>query len=160
LLFAAALWFAHPLTEKLWREAIKRTVEMVITADQFRFRPGIRWIAIKRVPRDRFALVLHDLARQERDRHELDVEKARQRRKIVQPKRYYQDSYHLCYELIGQRNDVIAIYGRPDAQALLARLRAIDDVISGRAKQGEGAAIRPGDQWVEQPGAIPENPGR
>ena len=38
------------------------------------------------------------------------------------------------------------------------RLRAIDDVINARAKRGDGTAIRPGDQWVEQPGAIPETP--
>jgi hypothetical protein len=157
LLFAAAIWFLHPLCEKVWREALKRNVEMVLTADQFRFRRWMRWITIERVLRDRFALVLHDLARQEHDRHEVEVLKAQQRKKIVQPKRYYQESYHLCYELIGQRNDIIEICGRPDAQAVLARLRAIDDVINGRARgRGNGTAIRPGDQWGEQPGAIPE----
>jgi hypothetical protein len=160
LLFAAAIWFLHPLFEKLWREALKRTVEMVVTADQFRFRRGMRWITIKRVLRDRFALVVHDLARPERDRHELEIAKAQKRGKIVQPKRYFQESYHLCYELIGQRNDIVEIYGRPDAQAVLARLRAIDDVINGRARRGNGTAIRPGDQWVEQPGAIPDTTDR
>jgi hypothetical protein len=160
LLFAAAFWFTHPLCEKAWREALKRTVEMVVTADQFRFRRGIRWITIHRVLRDRFALVIHDLARHERDRHELEIAKAQKRKKIVQPKRYYQDSYHLCYELIGQRNDIIEICGRPDAQAVLMRLRAIDDVINGRVRRGNGTAIRPGDEWVEQPGAIPETADR
>jgi hypothetical protein len=133
---------------------------MVVTADQFRFRRGMRWITIKRVLRDRFALVVHDLARPERDRHELEIAKAQKRGKIVQPKRYFQLSYHLCYELIGQRNDIVEIYGRPDAQAVLARLRAIDDVINGRARRGNGTAIRPGDQWVEQPGAIPDTTDR
>ena len=40
------------------------------------------------------------------------------------------------------------------------RLRAIDDVINARARRGDGTAIRPGDQWVEQPGAIPETADR
>jgi hypothetical protein len=155
LLFAAALWFLHPLFERMWREALKRTVEMVLTADQFRFRRGMRWITINRVLRDRFALVYHDLARQEHDQHQLEVLKAQQRKKIVQPKRYYQESYHLCYELIGQRNDIIEICGRPDAQAVLARLKAVDDVINGRARRGNGTAVRPGDQWAEQPGVVP-----
>jgi hypothetical protein len=84
------------------------------------------------------------------------VEKARKRGKIVQPRRYYQDSYHFFYELLGQRNDITEIYGQPEAQAVLTRLRAIDDVINARAKRGDGTAIRPGDQWAEQPGAIPE----
>ena len=88
-------------------------------------------------------LSLHDLARQERDQHELEVLKAQKRGKIVQPRRYYQDSYHLCYELLGQRNDITEIYGRPDAQAVLMRLRAIDDVINARARRGDGTAHPP-----------------
>jgi hypothetical protein len=56
LLFAASIWFLHPLFEKAWREALKRNVEMVVTAEQFRFRRWMRWITIKRVPRDRFLL--------------------------------------------------------------------------------------------------------
>ena len=80
--------------------------------------------------------------------------------KIVQPRRYYQDSYHLCYELLGQRNDITEICGRPEAQAVLMRLRAIDDVINASARHGNGTAIRPGDQWVEQPGDIPETADR
>jgi hypothetical protein len=155
LLFAGAIWFAHPLCEKLWREVLKRPVEILVTADEFRFRRWMRWIVIDRDLQHRFALVLHDLARQERDRHELEAAKAQKRGKIVQPRRYYQDSYHLCYELLGQRNDITEICGRPDAQAVLARLRAIDEVITARARRGNGTAIRPGDQWVEQPGPIP-----
>jgi hypothetical protein len=155
LLFAAAIWFLHPLFEKAWREAIKRNVEMVVTADQFRFRRWMRWIVIDRALPHKLSLKIHDLARQERDQHELEVEKARKRGKIVQPRRYYQDSYHFFYELLGQRNDITEIYGQPEAQAVLTRLRAIDDVINARAKRGDGTAIRPSDQWVEQPGAIP-----
>ena len=160
MLFAASIWFLHPLFEKAWREALKRNVEMVVTPDEFRFRRWIRWVVIDRDLQHRFALVVHDLARQERDKHELEVLKAQQRRKIVQPRRYYQDSYHLCYELLGQRNDIIEICGRPEAQAVLMRLRAIDDVINASARHGNGTAIRPGDQWVEQPGAIPETADR
>ena len=160
LLFAASIWFLHPLFEKAWREALKRNVEMVVTADQFRFRRWMRWISIDRVLPHRFALVVHDLARQERDKHELETLKAQKRGKIVQPRRYHQESYHLCYELLGQRNDITEICGRPDAQAVLMRLRAIDDVINARARRGDGTAIRPGDQWVEQPGAIPETADR
>jgi hypothetical protein len=155
LLFAGAIWFLHPLFEKAWREALKRNVEIVVTADQFRFRCWMRWIVIDRALPHKLSLKLHDLARWERDRHELEVETARKRGKIVQPRRYYQDSYHFFYELLGQRNDITEIFGQPDAQAVLMRLRAIDDVINARAKRSDGTAIRPGDQWVEQPGAIP-----
>jgi hypothetical protein len=156
LLFAGTTWFLRPLFEKLWREGLKRKVDMVVTADEFRFHGWMGWITFDRALPHRFALVIHDLARQERDKHELEVLKARERRKIVQPQRYYQDSYHFIYELVGQRNDITEIFGKPDAQAVLTRLRAIDEIINARAKRGDGTAINPGDQWVEQPGTIPE----
>lgn len=133
---------------------------MVITAEQFRFRRWIRWIAIDRTLPHTFLLRIHDLARQEHDQHELEVLKAQQRKKIVQPKRYFQESYHLCYELLDQRNDITAICGLPDAQAVLMRLRAIDGVINASVRRGDGTAIRPGDQWLGQPGEIPETAGR
>ena len=91
LLFAGAIWFLHPLFEKAWREGLKRNVEMVVTADQFRFRRWMRWISIDRVLPHRFALVVHDLARQERDKHEIETLKAQKRGKIVQPRRYHQE---------------------------------------------------------------------
>jgi hypothetical protein len=160
LLFAGALWFLHPLFEKAWREAIKRKVEMVVTADQFRFRRWLRWIAIDRTLPHGLSLRMHDLAHREHDQHQLEVLKAQQRKKIVQPRRYYQESRHLCYELLGQRNDITEIYGLPDAQAVLARLRAIDGVINASARRGDGTAIRPGDQWLKQPGEIPEKDDR
>jgi hypothetical protein len=160
LIFAGAIWFLRSLFEKAWREALKRNVEMLLSVDQFRFRRWMRWVSIDRVLPHRFALVVHDLARHERDKHEVETLKAQKRGKIVQPRRYLQDSYHLCYELLGQRNDITEIFGRPDAQAVLMRLRAIDEAINARVKRSEGTAIRPGDQWVEQPGVIPKPEGR
>jgi hypothetical protein len=153
---AAGIWFGRPLFEKLWREALRRKVHMMVTADEFRFRRGLGWISFDRALQHRFALVVHDLARLERDQHELQIVKAQRQKKIVQPKRYYQDSYHFTYELLGQRNDITEIFSRPEAQAVLARLRAIDDVINARAKRSDGTALKPGDQWAEGPGAIPE----
>jgi hypothetical protein len=160
LLFAATLWFAHPLFEKAWREALKRKVEMVVTADQFRFRRWLRWIAIDRTLPHSLSLRMHDLARQEQDQHQLEILQGQQRKKIVQPKRYYQESYHLCYELAGQRNDITEICGLPDAQAVLMRLMAIDGAVNASARRGDGIAISPGDQWLERPGAIPEAANR
>ena len=150
-----ACWFFDPFSKQDGAKALKRRVQVSVTREQFRFRPLFRWVSFDRALQHRIGLVLHDLARQERDQHEHKIEEARQSRKIVQPKRYYQDSYHLTYELLGQRNDIIEIYGRPDAQAAVARLRAIDDVLNARARRADGTPLNPGDQWVEQPGAIP-----
>ncbi len=153
---AIAVWSLRPLFEKLLRETLRRKVDLVVTKDGFRFRRLFRWISFDRALEHGFALVVHDRAREERDRNELEMLKAQQQRKVAQPKRYFQDSYHLTYQLLRQRNDVIAIYGLPEARAMLARLRAIEDTINARARRSDGSPSKPGDQWFDGPGPIPD----
>ena len=133
---------------------------MVITAEEFRFRSWLGWRVFDRSLDHRFALVLHDKARRERDRHELEERKAQLHRRLFKKRRYYQESWHLSFNYVKQRNDIVAIYGAPEARAVQARLTAIDEVINARAKRSDGTAMRPEDQWVEQPGAIPETADR
>jgi hypothetical protein len=156
LLLAAATFFLRPVFERAWRKILRRMVKMVITAEEFRFRAWLRWRIFDRSLDHRFALVLHDKARQERDRHELEERKAQLRHLVIKKRRYYQESWHLSFNYVKQRNDIVAIYGAPEARAVQARLTAIDEVINARAKRSDGTAMRPQDQWVEQPGAIPE----
>jgi len=102
VLVAIAVWYLQPLLQKLWREALRRKVELVVTKDEFRFRRSLHWISFDRALEHSFALVVHDRAREERDRNELEMLKAQQQRKVAQPKRYYQDSYHLTYQFLRQ----------------------------------------------------------
>jgi hypothetical protein len=153
---AMAVWSLQSLLAKPWREALRRKVELVVTKDEFRFRRLFRWISFDRALEHNFALVVHDRAREERDRNELEMLKAQQQRKVAQPKRYYQESYHLTYQLLRQRNDITAIYGLPEARAMLARLRAIEDTINARARRSDGSPSKPGDQWFDGPGPIPD----
>ncbi len=157
VLLALAVWPLQPLFEKLWREALRRKVELVVTKDEFRFRRWFRWISFDRALEHGFALVVHDYARAERDRNELQMQKAQLRRKVAQPKRYYQDSYHLTFQLLRQRNDIADIFGLPEARAMLTRLRAIEDTINARARRSDGSPSKPGDQWFDGPGPIPES---
>ena len=160
LLFAASTWFLHPLFKLAWRKSLRRNVHMVIAEEEFRFRGWAGWRSFDRKLQHRFALILHDKARRERDRHELEERKAQQSKKIIKKRRYYQESYHLAFEYVGQRNDVATIYGRPEAQAVLARLKGVDEVMTAHANRGGGTPLRPQQEWVEQPGAIPETPDR
>jgi hypothetical protein len=152
---AAGIWFGRPLFEKLWREGVRRKVEIILTEAEFSFRDWAgRWIVLDRDLQHSFALRFHDLAKQERDQHELQIVKAQQNKKIVQPRRYYQDSFHLVYELLRQRNDITEIYGAPEAQAVQRRLGAIDEVLKARAKRGHGTPLKPEDEWAVGPGVI------
>jgi hypothetical protein len=162
LLSGVAIWFLRPGFEKLCREALRRKAEMVLTAGEFSFRTWTgRWIVFDRAQPHSFTLRLHDLAKQERDQHEFQVLKAQQIKKIVQPRRYYQDSYHLIYEFLGQRNDITQIYSQPEAQAVQKRLRAIDDVLKALVRHGgDGTPLKPRDEWADGPGVIPETADR
>jgi hypothetical protein len=155
LVLAGSTWFLRPAFERIWREALRRSLQLVVTKTEFRCRLWLQWIVFDRSLPHKLALKFHDLARWERDQHELKVLKAQQVKKIVQPRRYYQESYHFVYELLGQRNDIGEIFGKPDADAVLRRLNAIDEVLNARARRSDGTPLRPGDQWAEQPGAIP-----
>jgi hypothetical protein len=155
-LAAIAVWSLQSLLAKLWREALRHKIDLVVTKDEFRFRRLFRWISFDRALEHGFALVIHDRAREERDCNELEMMKAQQQRKVAQPKRYYQDSYHLTYQLLRQRNDITAIYGLPEARAMLSRLRAIEDTINARARRSDGSPSKPGDQWFDGPGPIPD----
>jgi hypothetical protein len=155
LIAAIGIWFGKPLFEKLWREGMRRSVEIVVTEAEFRFRDWTgRWIVFDRNLPHSYALRLHDLAKRERDEHELQVLKAQQIKKIVQPRRYFQESYHLVYEFLGQRNDITEIYAMPEAHAVQKRLRTIDDVLKAPAARGQGTPRKPQDQWAADTGVI------
>ncbi|WP_339635769.1 hypothetical protein [uncultured Sneathiella sp.] len=99
----------------------------------------------------------HDYAPEENRLHDFEVRRAAQKGKVVSKLPIYGESFHLSFEYMGQRNDVMTIYGQKVALAVLARLRACDQVLNNQASVGDGFATRPEDQWADQPGDIPEN---
>lgn len=105
----------------------------------------------------KFALLSHDEAPQEKIEQELEVRKAQAKGKIIAPKTYYGQAYHLIFEHMGQRRDITTIYGHNEALAVLARLKACDQIINAKTQNGNGTATDPRDQWGDQTGDIPNN---
>ncbi|MEY9328328.1 hypothetical protein [Sinorhizobium fredii] len=140
-------------------EMCERRALMTITTDSFavqRRRFG-RWERFDRRHAHRFALVPHDKARREQAEHDYEqrVDQARGRPQFRTP--YYQESYIVTFEYLGQRHDLMAVYGRKTALAILARLKACDEVVEAQARKGKGVALTPAQEWGEQPGDIPEH---
>ena len=106
-------YFFRPVFELVARKSLRRTVQMVITPEEFRFRTWRGWRAFDRALDHRFTLVLHDRAGRERDRNELEERKAQQNRRVIQKRRYFQESWHLSFNYVKQRNDIVSIYGAP-----------------------------------------------
>jgi len=105
----------------------------------------------------KFSLIEHDKALDEKDAHEFQIMAAQTKRKAVRKVRYYTESWHLSFDYLGQRNDLMTIFGRKSAQAVLARLKAIDEVLDSAASKGQGTPLSPQDEWGEQPGQIPDD---
>jgi hypothetical protein len=58
----AATYFLRALFEKAWRELLKRKVQMMVTAEEFRFRRFMHWVVFDRSLPHKFSLKIHDLA--------------------------------------------------------------------------------------------------
>jgi len=138
-------------------ECETRTV-MRFTDTSFAVKRGLfgKWESFDRRHAHRFALVPHDRAREEQAAHEYEqrVDQTKGRARWRTP--YYQDSFVVSFEYLGQRNDLITVYGRTEALAILARLKACDEVMEAQARNGKGVPLTPRDEWGEQPGDIPE----
>ncbi|GAB5451161.1 MAG: hypothetical protein Hals2KO_14890 [Halioglobus sp.] len=153
VIFMAMIFLAYSLLG----QALARRIEVEFTEDGIEFR---RWIRVKSFDRTlplRFVLRKHDRANAERDRHTYLQEKARLKGKARNPRKYYQRSYTLSLEHIGEPHDIISIYGERKAMRDLARLNAMMAQLDGAARSGRGVAISPQDEWHDAAGGLPNS---
>ncbi|MES9822825.1 MAG: hypothetical protein ABW127_00170 [Candidatus Thiodiazotropha endolucinida] len=146
--------FAYRFFEKFWAYSYIQQTEMVMTINQFRIKRGNQWQLFDRTLAHKFKLFDHDKTRDEKDANEFAVRKAQARGQVIAPKRYYGDSFHVVFEYLNQRNDIITVYGRNEAAAIVTRLRDCDDRLNQLSGMGDGATLNPDDQWSKGPGEI------
>lgn len=158
----AGAWFAlliaplvaYPVIQKFWALSYIKETEIVITVTEFRVKRWNGWQVFDRSLTHKFVLIEHDKTQKEKDANEFAVRQAQARGQVIAPKRYYGDSFHLSFDYLGQRNDVLSVYGRKEAIAIVARLKACDDRLNQLSGMGDGAALDPDDQWSKEPGEI------
>lgn len=148
--FFIGTMMGHYLIQRLLR---KKTV-VHITKDRFAFSTFLGWRRFDREAPHALTLIPHDDAEDEQERHSMAVQQARMNGVVLRKAKYYGDSYHLCFDYIGQRHDIATIFGRKKAVACLTRLKAIDETVDGGARTGNGTALTPTDQWSRQPGGL------
>jgi hypothetical protein len=56
---------------------------------------------------------------------------------------------------MGHRHDVLDVYDKNRALAVLARFNACDDVMDNFGRMADGEVLHPSGQWGEQPGDLP-----
>jgi len=114
-----------------------------------------RWERFDRHQEHCFALLPHDQGEQERRRNEFNTRDAAARGEVVQMPVYFGDSFHVVLIYAGHRVDLMSIYGRQRAAAVVARLQYCDRVLEQEAKRaGAGDNPHASDDWYQSPGGL------
>lgn len=108
----------------------------------------------------KFALYPHPKADLEEKRIELRKAK-REVRSFTRPiKPYYQNSYRLVLEYMGQPNVIMSIYKHEKAQEIVARLTAVNEIIGRYDGASQGTATTPGQDWSKSAGSLTRGDSR
>jgi hypothetical protein len=158
-LFVAGPLLAHGWLCRLFADELAVTTHIRFTEDSFSMKRGKEdWQVFDRRHPHRFVLLPHDRAQEEKDRHEYEKAKASIGRRAVMPRRYYTNAFHVVFEYLGQRHDILEVHGPKEAQAILTRLLTCDSLMEAQANKGKGVPLTPADEWGPQPGDIPAHP--
>lgn len=133
----------------------RKSARVVFTPEIFTFYNLIGSKSFDRNMPHSFALYYHD--KRERE-SEIIADKVRSRSgrwwALRPPKKYFGKSYYISFEYMGQRNDLMLVYKHKTAQEIIARLKAVDEVMDGLAGNGRGQALSPEQEWTPQAGAL------
>lgn len=142
---------AHGMLKSLFRKRVK----IFMTLERFSVRGLFGWKHYDRLLPHRFAVLPHDWQQLERDQDEYRMQQAQLQRQPVKKSRLYANSFHISFDYLGQRNDLMTVFGQKEAVAIAMRLKACDDVLDALVRRGQGTPLSPQDEWGDQPGAIP-----
>lgn len=133
--------------------ALRKSGEIVMSASAVAVRRGRGWAHYNRLLEHRFVLKEHDLTAWERREIEYQVRDAGTSREAVNPTVYFGESAHVVLVYAGHRQDLLTVWGRATASAIVERLQYCDDCLNKALSMG-GAAQTPDDQWADGPGGI------
>ena len=150
----AAPVFGYFGGKEMFQDLLQKRTCVVFTPEQFIVHGLFGERRFDRNLPSKFTLYVHDKARREEEI--LSFKENRPGRKwwMRPPKRYYGQSFHLSFDYLDQRHDLMTIYGRKNAQIILARLKACDEVMNGYAGKGNGQALEPESDWAPQSGEL------
>ncbi|MES9948966.1 MAG: hypothetical protein ABW118_08410 [Candidatus Thiodiazotropha sp.] len=146
---------AYPFLKFTLPRLFKTRTKIILTPSQISFKRGGRKKAYDRTMPHSYSILEHDKTRREQQSHELAVRRAQAEGEIIAKTKYYGDSFHICFNPIGQRQDILTVFGRKPALAILMRLKACDEIIEAHAGLGDGLALTPDPEWIPQPGDLP-----
>lgn len=102
----------------------------------------------------KFYLLQHDKTPTELEIREMQASRPSILIKGLERRRYYADSFHIVFEYTQTRIDLMTVYKQKPASTILARLKLCDEMMQNQLTGNDGTALKPQDQWRDQPGAI------
>lgn len=149
-----APWVLWQLWFVIARFMCSRTTRFELTEDTLKVGRLFGSRKFDRTIPNSFALPPHNSAIAEQRKHELIVRQEASKGRVIAKMPIYANSWHLSFVYLGQRNDLLTIYGQQDAEALLCRLQACNDVLNRQAGLAEGLSMSADDDWTDSPGDV------
>lgn len=146
---------AYPLIRRGLHRLFSRSVHVVYTPDRFIIHGWFRKKVFDRNMPHKFTLYAHRHAEREADMIAFRKQHGAKRWWQRPPQSYFGKSQHLAFEYMGQRNDIILIYGPHEAHDILTGMIARDDLMDGKAGNGRGQVLTPEEDWIETAGELP-----
>ncbi|HKJ74229.1 MAG TPA: hypothetical protein VKA19_08955 [Alphaproteobacteria bacterium] len=146
---------AIPVLRGAWRYLLRKQVRILLTPEQVKVDGWLGWRCYDRTLPHSFALLAHDRTRAEQDAIEFEMRQAQARGQVIRKTRYFGESYHVHLQYLGQRVDLMTVFGQKPARALVERLNACDGIMDRRAGLGDGVTLDPSDEWGDAPGDLP-----
>ncbi len=146
----------HSSIVEFFYSNMTKNLDVLFTPREFRVKTEWGdWQIYDRTLTHRFVMMKHDKAREERDNHDRTIRRAQIRGQVASPKRYFDESFHIIFDYLGQRFDVVTIYDEKRATAVATRFMAIDKIMDMKNQMGEGEVLTPAEQWKDAPGSLP-----
>lgn len=139
-------------------EIMQARVRVVFTPETFTIeRPLMGKKKFDRHMPHKFALYHHRKADREEERLSYKEGKRQRHWWSWKLKRYFGKSYHLSFNYLDQRNQIITIYKHEKAHEILSRLNAVRQVMDNEMSKGMGQALSPEEEWADQAGGLEKN---
>lgn len=145
-----ALWAAPAL----WLGPLKKRAVIELGPDYIRFEGEKGLTTLSRMQKHKFLARPHDKAPQEQRLNDHIKELARRKGKTITRAPLYGESYHIVLNHMGQRNDLLEIYGKTASRDVVSALTLCDEYLNTVLDMGDGAKLDKDDEWHDSPGGL------
>ena len=142
------------LVKRCFYSAFAKTKPVVFTPETTTYSRFLRTLSFDSGFPIKFVLHTHPKADIEANKMQLRETKRKVKWYTRPLKPYYQNSYLLVLEYMGQPNVIMTIYTRQKAQEVVAKLTAVSEIIRSYGSSGGGTATTPAADWAKQAGGV------